>query len=118
MRLKIDIVSPSGRRKWRIEPYDNGLCFRILKTPMGVERNGRLYAKNGKEIKSEWVNCEKYPTSIDSALEHVVDLMLADPDDPTELEFDAADVRKAATRVLREYIKKAKMEIEKESNHG
>ena len=96
----ITIESPSGNRKWRLEPFDNGLCWRLLKTPINPE------------AKQEWINCECYHSTLPAALEALVDRMLKDPDDPTTLEFKAEDIKKQSMRVLKAWLKDAGIEVD------
>ena len=96
----ITIESPSGKRKWRLEPFDNGLCWRLLKTSINPK------------AKSQWINCECYPTTLPGALKALVDRMLKDPEDPVALDFKAEDVEKQAMRVLKAWLKQAGIEVE------
>lgn len=101
--------SPTGKRKWKIEPHDNGLCFEISKTPiMTVGVDGVARSKSGKVIKREWIPCHRYPTDLEHAVEMVVDLMLADPDDDITLEFSGIDMKTGMNRVFKKWLKEVK----------
>lgn len=101
------LESPTGKRKWKIEPYDNGMCFKISKTPVGVvELDGVMRSrKNGKEITGEWIDCRRFPVTLEHAVEMVVDLMLADPDDDVKLEFSGIDMRKGMNKIFKNWLK-------------
>lgn len=106
--------SPTGMRKWKIEPFDNGLCFKISKTPIGyVDSDGVLRSKkNGKEIKEDWIDCRIYPTTMEHSIEKVVDLMLADPEDQIEVQFSGIDMRKGMEKIFKAWFKKVKLEVQ------
>jgi hypothetical protein len=108
--------SPTGKRKWRIEPYDNGMCFRILKSPIGViEQDGVMRSrKNGKEIKGEWIDCHRFPVTLDQAVAMVVNLMLADPDDTVKLEFHGIDMKQGMEKIFKRWLKDVKKTLEVE----
>lgn len=108
------LESPTGKRKWRIEPFDSGMCFKILKTPIGyVDTDGVLRSKkNGKEIKGEWIDCKIYPSTLEYAVEKVIDLMLADPEDEITMEFSGIDMRTGMEKIFKRWLNKIKKEIE------
>lgn len=78
--MEIIIKTPGSGRKWKIAPVDSGLCFGIWKEPV------RKKGKNGTPIKAKWLFTERYPTSLPSAINNVVELMAMDPDDPYVIE--------------------------------
>ena len=96
----ITVESPSGKRKWRLEPADNGLSWHLLKSSL--------------ENKDAWIDCRSYYPTLAGALEQLVEAMLHDPDDKVQLEFSAADVKSAAMRVLKNYLKEVGITIDKE----
>ena len=96
----ITIESPSGNRKWRLEPFDNGLCWRLLKSSIDPK------------AKSKWIDCTCYHSSLASALEALVERMLKDPEDPVSLEFTGVDIKRSVVRVLKNRIKDLTMEVE------
>lgn len=102
----ITIESPSGKRKWRIEPVDNGLCYRLMKTSLDPN------------AKNQWINCECYSGTIQSALERCVERILKDPDDPTHFELAASDLKRNAVRCIKKYLEELGVEIEKEVGDG
>lgn len=101
--------SPTGNRKWKIAPHENGLCFKIYKTPIGLMgADGIVRNKDGKEVKCEWTDCRRYPTTMEHAIEMVVDLMLSDPEDDIALEFSGIDMRKGMERIFKKWLKEVK----------
>jgi hypothetical protein len=69
----IIVKNPVNGRRYKIEPMDSGLCFQIFKEPLSTD-----VSKNGKPIKSDWLSCEKYPTTIDHAINLCVEMMMLD----------------------------------------
>ena len=104
--------SPTGRRKWKIEPYSSGLCFKIYKSPIGwVDADGIVRNRNGQPIKTQWTEVGMYPTTIDRAVELVVDMMIADPDDTVTFEFHGLDMRKGMNRVFKKWLDEVKEKV-------
>lgn len=97
----ITVESPSGNRKWRLEPFDNGICWRLLKTPINPD------------AKQEWINCECYHATLEAALKAMLQRMLCDPDDPTTFEFAPEDIERQAMRVMKAWLKDAGVEVSK-----
>ena len=109
------LESPTGKRKWKIEPYDNGLCFKISKTPIGiVDVDGVLRNRDGKEIKQGWLDCRLYPTKLEHAVEKVVDLMLADPEDSVTVEFHGIDMKTGMNKIFKKWLKDTMVMLEGE----
>lgn len=44
--------------------------------------------KNGKKIKAEYLSCESYPTSWSYGIRRMLELMMMDPEDKSELVID------------------------------
>ena len=44
--------------------------------------------KNGKKIKAEYLSCESYPTSWSHGIRRMLELMMIDPEDESELVID------------------------------
>lgn len=44
--------------------------------------------KNGKKIKAEYLSCESYPTSWSHGIRRMLELMMMDPEDESELVID------------------------------
>lgn len=83
--MQVTLTNPNNGRRWRLRPYSNGQCLIIEKSPIG-----KVNKKNGKEIKSEFVSCDKYPMTWKHGIEMILNLMLLDPEDKDEL--DVSDI--------------------------
>ena len=44
--------------------------------------------KNGKKIKAEYLSCESYPTSWSHGIRRMLELLMMDPEDESELVID------------------------------
>ena len=114
--MLIILESPTGKRKWKIEPLDSGLCFKISKTPIGIIDTDGVWRskKNGRTVKKEWIDLPCYPTTIESAVEKVVDFMIADPEDEVTYQFSGIDMKKEMTRIFDKWLKKILKEVKVE----
>lgn len=94
--MKIIINDPSTNKKYKIEPFDNGLCWRIFRS---IEHRKGEKTRNGHEVNKEWSFTEKYPVSLDEAIRLTLAMMMQDKDDDTvfDIKPDAISrtVRKA-----------------------
>ena len=107
------LESPTGKRKWKIEPEKSGMCYRVLKTPIGVAFiDGVLLNKKGTPIKADWIDCKIYPTTLMSAVSKVVDLMLADPEDQVEVEFKGIDIREGMNKIFKRWLNQVMKTLE------
>ena len=93
----VTVESPTGNRKWRVEPIDNGLCWRLMKSSMK------------KGAKHEWINCECYSATFDGAMKNLIERMICDPDDPCDLGFPPEDMKKSVARAIKAWLKDAKV---------
>lgn len=80
--MQVTMTNPHNGRRWRLRPYNNGQCLVIEKSPLG-----KVNKKNGKEIKSEFVSCDKYPMSWYHGLASMLNMLMCDPEDKEEFEF-------------------------------
>lgn len=81
--MVITMTNPGNGRRWRLRPYSNGLCYVIEKSPLG-----KINPKNGKEIKSEFLSCDKYPMSIEAGIETMLQMALRDPEDEEQMDIE------------------------------
>lgn len=81
--MVITMTNPGNGRRWRLRPYSNGLCYVIEKSPLG-----KVNSKNGKEIKSEFVSCDKYPMTIEIGIETMLQMALRDPEDEEQMDIE------------------------------
>lgn len=86
--MQIVVTNPNNGRKWRLRPYPNGLCLVIEKSPLA-----KVNPKNGKEIKSEFVSCDRYPSTWQQGIRMMLQLALMDPEDDEQLHID--DIERA-----------------------
>jgi hypothetical protein len=49
---------------------------------------------------------------MEHAIEKVVDLMLADPEDQIEVQFSGIDMRKGMEKIFKAWFKKVKLEVQ------
>lgn len=96
-------------RRWRIRPYQNGMCLQIDKSPMQ-----KVNPKNGREIKSEFVSCERYPSTWPAAVATVVKLMLSDPEDEATFEVDASEIEKGIEEIIAGKVAEITFEIKED----
>lgn len=80
--MQVTMTNPHNGRRWRLRPYSNGQCLVIEKSPLG-----KVNKKNGKEIKSEFVSCDKYPMSWYHGLASMLNMLMCDPEDKEEFEL-------------------------------
>lgn len=79
----VTMTNPSNGRKWRLRPYANGQCFLIEKSPIG-----KVNRKNGQKIKSDFVSCDKYPMTLANGIRMMMEMLLADPEDGTQIDIE------------------------------
>lgn len=84
--MQVTMTNPHNGRRWRLRPYSNGLCLVIEKSPLG-----KVNKKNGKEIKSEFVSCDKYPMTWEHGLVSMLNMLMCDPEDNEEFELKSLD---------------------------
>lgn len=84
--MQIVMTNPHNGRRWRLRPYSNGQCLVIEKSPLG-----KVNKKNGKEIKSEFVSCDKYPMSWHWGIMSMLNMLMCDPEDKEEFELKNLD---------------------------
>lgn len=107
--MKITITNPNNGRRWRLRPHPNGLCLLIEKSPLA-----KVNPKNGKPVKSEFVSCDKYPSTWDYGLATMLALMTKDPEDEGELEIGNIDsIADELSGVFEEWLSNVKVEIER-----
>lgn len=107
--MKITITNPNNGRRWRLRPYTNGLCLLIEKSPIS-----KVNPKNGKTIKSEFVSCDRYPSTWDYGLEAMLHMMMNDPEDGAELKIDdPADASEKLNDTFERWLSNVKVEIER-----
>lgn len=82
-RLQVVVTNPNNGRKWRLRPYQNGLCLMIEKSPIS-----KVNPKNGREVKSEFVSCDRYPSTWQQGVRMMLQMALMDPEDSEELVID------------------------------
>ena len=106
--MLIILESPTGKRKWKIEPLDSGLCFKISKTPIGIVDTDGVWRskKNGRTVKKDWIDLPCYPTTLESAIEKVVNLMIADPEDEVVYQFSGMDITEGMLKIFKRWLKK------------
>lgn len=104
--MEIIVNHVEGKCKYKLLPYDNGLCWQIWKS---VDGKKGTKAKNGHVIKSDWIFTGKYPSTIEYGLELIYNMMMMDSDD--KVEFDSSDA-KALRKFIRDSIKKFVDKIE------
>lgn len=102
--MEVVLTNPNNGRRWRLRPYSNGLCLMIEKTPLN-----KVNPKNGKPVKSQWVNCERYPSSWETGVSMLLRMLLMDPEDtetidPGDLEYVPHELRAAFERKLDEIV--------------
>ena len=70
--------------------------------------------KNGKTVKSEFVSCDRYPSTWECGLEAMLHLMMNDPEDGAELEIDdLADASEKLNDTFERWLSNVKVEIER-----
>ena len=107
--MKITITNPNNGRRWRLRPYTNGLCLLIEKSPIS-----KVNPKNGKAVKSEFVSCDRYPSTWDDGLRTMLRMMMEDPEDGAELEIDdLADASEKLNDTFEQWLSNVKVEIER-----
>ena len=95
-------TDPRSGREWMIKPLDNGLCYQVFKAnlvPVGQK------AKNKKTVKSKWLFTGSYPYTFESAINTMLEKMLADPDVEGEIKFKVTDL-KALSKELKDFTSK------------
>lgn len=107
--MKITITNPNNGRRWRLRPYTNGLCLLIEKSPIA-----KVNPKNGQPVKSEFVSCDKYPSSWEHGMATMLAMMVNDPDDPGELEIEDIDsIADELSGIFREWLSNVEVKIER-----
>lgn len=96
------MTAPDTGRRWKIEPFDNGLCFQLFVSPMKGAKN----PKTGKPVKSEWAFTGKYPTDLPTGIECAVRGMLSDPNGKESIDCDPKHLTKTFKKSMDEYIQK------------
>lgn len=81
--MQVIVTNPNNGRKWRLRPYQNGLCLMIEKSPIS-----KVNPKNGREVKSEFVSCDRYPSTWQQGIRMMLQMALMDPEDGEELFID------------------------------
>ena len=97
--MQVVITNPNNGRRWRLRPYQNGLCLMIEKSPIS-----KVNPKNGREIKSEFVSCDRYPGSWEQGIRMMLQLAIMDPEDDATLVID--DVGRALDNFDRAFAEK------------
>lgn len=78
--------------------------FMVYRKAEGVEVDGKLMTKNGKELKNEWTFTGLYPSTIGSAVYHCMNMILADPDDPDDVHVEAEKARIQFGKILKDRL--------------
>lgn len=105
----VTMTNPGNGRKWRLRPYANGQCFLIEKSPLG-----KVNRKNGMEIKSEFVSCDKYPMTLANGIRMMMEMLLADPEDGTQIDIETLmDTSDKVSLAISRRIEKIIVEVEK-----
>lgn len=95
--MQVTMTNPHNGRRWRLRPYSNGQCLVIEKSPLG-----KVNKKNGKEIKSEFVSCDKYPMTWEGGLTAMLRMLMNDPEDKEE--FDLENLDSFATELHKVFV--------------
>lgn len=73
--MVIIVTDPGTNKRYKLKPLDNGLCFQLF-----VSQEQGTKSKRGKEIKHEWKFTEKYPSNLADGLRTIVEMIIKDPD--------------------------------------
>lgn len=101
--MRVIMTDPDTGVKYKIEPFDNGLCFRVFKS---ISHRKGEKTRNGHEVKKDWSFTEKYPSSLDHAVSMVIDMMLNDPKGKAELAIKPDNAYKNIKRYLDDMTEK------------
>lgn len=105
----LTMTNPGNGRKWRLRPYSNGLCMLIEKSPLG-----KVNKKNGKEIKSEFVSCDRYPSTLAAGIRTMMEMLLMDPEDSTQIDIETLmDTSDKVAEIIERRIDDIIVEVEK-----
>lgn len=105
----VTMTNPGNGRKWRLRPYANGLCFLIEKSPIG-----EVNKKNGQKIKSDFVSCDKYPMTLANGIRMMMEMLLADPEDKTQIDIETLmDTSDKVSLAISRRIDEIIVEVEK-----
>ena len=108
----ITFKTPEGKPMVQIRSMSDGLNYQVYLTPVGIEKDGKLYNKRGKVITSDWIAQQCYAQSIDQALRLGLReyLLLFDE----EADIAVTDkVAKESAKVVEKWIKEMVAEVEK-----
>lgn len=107
--MKIILQDPDTNELYKIEPFDNGLCYRIFKN---VEHKKGAATRNGHVVKNDWSFTEKYPCSLSHAIGIVIEMMLCNKDSDTAINSNPDDIRKAVNKYFKNMTQKIIESIE------
>jgi len=72
----------------------------------------------GEKLKDQWVTARYYPSSLASGIEKIINLCLADPDDPTQSVLEAMKAASLVRKELRDRLNKIIAEVQVEEYGG
>lgn len=108
--MRVTLTAPDTKKKYKIEPLDNGLCYQLFVSPMP----GAVNKKTGKPVKSDWIFSGAYPSTIEHGVEIAVHKMLADPNGNADIECDPKHLTKTIKKTMEDYINKVVASVEVE----
>lgn len=93
--MQIILEDPDTGDLYKIEPFDNGLCYRIFRN---VEHMKGKKTRNGRTVKNDWAFTEKYPTSIAHAVSLVLEMMLCNKNNETVIRVRPNGIKKTLSK--------------------
>lgn len=106
--MRVIATAPDTGRRWKLEPFDNGLCYQLFVEPM----KGAINPRTGEAVKAEWTFTGKYPVSLSQGIKMMVDGMLADPNGTATIECDPKYLTKTVKKTIGDYVDKVIQSVE------
>lgn len=104
--MEIIFTNPVNGRKWKLKPYNNGLCLSIYRQPLGE------ISRSGLEIKSDFVPIDHYPSTWAQGIRSVLRLMCLDTKEDETIDIDwSDDLEEKITEIFERKVSEIEIEI-------
>lgn len=89
----------------QVRSMSDGLNYQIYLKPVGIEKNGKLYTKNGKEIKRDWCPQQCYAQDLAHAIRLALEQLMLLNDEEIRVNV-TPDIKKDIVKAVRQLINK------------
>lgn len=113
--MKIQMTSPKGMQ-YLIKPFSNGLCWEVFIQNENYGKPKRRGKNEGEVDTAEWKSLGLYPNNIHHAIDLMVQRMLMNPDERSEIKVSEKKIDKALNAIkesIEVYLNKITVEVTK-----